>query len=172
MRAAFCFLLIPTLSPLHFLPLVRRTHLVGFVVGFHAEQTALALPVRDRLKRKKKKEKTASFTRSADTHEPQSGKTTRTSEMPPHQPLRRSSYPAGFPLSCLLRPRSRSTPWRRASAQTSARSSSCARAPSSTCNPAKEEPMRRPREGKKCDASRRATHPLEDVVVHLQKHLV
>lgn len=34
-----------TLNPLHLLPLVRRTHLIGFVVGFHTEHAALALPV-------------------------------------------------------------------------------------------------------------------------------
>lgn len=52
-----------------------------------------------------------------------------------HWPLQHKSYPAGLRLSCLSSPHWHSTPGRRASAQTIARSSSYERAPFSTCNP-------------------------------------
>lgn len=42
-----------TLSPLHLLPLVRRTHLVGLVVRFHTEQAAFPLPVWNGLTQRK-----------------------------------------------------------------------------------------------------------------------
>lgn len=52
-----------------------------------------------------------------------------------HPPRWCSSYQAWSPLSCLLSPRWRSKPWWRASARTSAQSSSSAHVPFSTCNP-------------------------------------
>lgn len=55
-------------------------------------------------------------------------------------PPRHSSYPAGVLLACLLKPRSHSKPCWRASTRTSARSSSGARAPFSTCIPGNEGP--------------------------------
>ena len=61
----------------------------------------------------------------------------------PHPPRWCSSYQAWSPLSCLLSPRWRSNPWWRASAQTSAQSSSSAHVPFSTCNPENKGRRRR-----------------------------
>lgn len=41
-----------TLNPLHFLSLVRRAHLEGFVVGFDTEHAAFSIPIRNGLKQK------------------------------------------------------------------------------------------------------------------------
>lgn len=41
-----------TLNPLHFLSLVRRAHLKGFVVGFDTEHAAFSIPIRNGLKQK------------------------------------------------------------------------------------------------------------------------
>ena len=92
----------------------------------------------------------------------------------PRPPPPHSSCPAWLRLVCLWGPRWHSTRWTRALAQTSARSSSCVRVPSSTCSPAEwggAGLQERIKDGE-TDKVRTGAHPLEDVVVHLQEDLV